>query len=72
MSTLKIERETKAMLRRHQLTLVEWHNGRGHAKIRVRAQDGREATFVVSRSPSDRRAALNEEARYRRFAGGAR
>ena len=67
MSGTRALRDRLAEIERSDLTIAGVRFGK-HVKINVAAPDGRTLLLVVSKSPSDRRAAANVRSQLRRFA----
>lgn len=65
------ERQVRQMVKACGLQLVDMHlTQSNHFKVRVRSEDGRETTHVMSKTGSDHRTQKNEEAGLKRFARG--
>jgi hypothetical protein len=67
MSVTRTLRDRLAEIEAHDLTIVGLQYGR-HVKVGISAADGRTMLLILSKTPSDRRAAAKVRAQLRRFA----
>lgn len=65
----KVEQGLRAMAHNAGLQVLGVTH-KNHFKVEVKAPDGRTGTIIAGCTPSDRRAVLNQQARFNRFARG--